>query len=98
MESSVDIAPLVVDFLLPVMSVPPILAARCVSLVLRRGGDRGRLTFEHSRRVFGVAINCRLQWGNTSHQSTTLSMRGLHQTLPTEVREQGFWHHQLGET
>ena len=63
MESSLDIAPLVVDFPLPVMLVPPILADQCVSLVLRRGGDRGRLIFKRTRRVFGVAINCRLQEG-----------------------------------
>lgn len=61
MEYSVDIAPPLDDFRLPLLSGRAAVDGRCVSLALLLGGDRGRLTFVQGRRVLGVAINCRLQ-------------------------------------
>jgi hypothetical protein len=60
-SSSVDIALVFVDLHLLVPRARPMCGARCVSLKLLRGEERGRLTCVRPGRALGVTDNRRLQ-------------------------------------
>jgi hypothetical protein len=60
-SSSIDIAPVFVDLHLPMPRGRPMCDARCVSLELLRGEERGRLTCVRPGRALAVTDNRRLQ-------------------------------------